>query len=73
MQLPINYTYHSKALMDVGSFRLIQGYVPPSPPPLAGQTKGINPLTNLSRIPKTLLLTIPLDCYCFLNSLLPKI
>lgn len=28
MQLPINYTYHSKALRDVGSFRLIQGYVP---------------------------------------------
>lgn len=27
MQLPINYTYY-KALRDVGSFRLIQGYVP---------------------------------------------
>lgn len=71
MQLPINYTYHSKALRDVGSFRPFKGMS--LSPTLAGQTKGINPLKNLSRIPKTLLLTIPLDCYCFLNSLLPKV
>lgn len=32
MQLPINQTYHSKALRDVGSFCLIQGYVPLSHP-----------------------------------------
>lgn len=28
IQLSINYTYHSKALRDVGRFRLIQGYLP---------------------------------------------